>query len=94
MLWIWKKNEDAENIIAYQYRKITSIIFVNEIFGKPDDEISQKSTYVFCAVDELSNTMVPKMWPTQWDIKTDGEVREGQREISKKAGSEKSKKQN
>ena len=33
----------------------------NEIFGRPDDEISQKSTYVFCAVDELSNTMVPKM---------------------------------
>ena len=42
-------------------RRITSIIFVNEIFDKPDDEISQKSTYVFCAVDELSNTMVPKM---------------------------------
>ena len=42
-------------------RRITSIIFVNEIFGKSDDEISQKNTYVFCAVDELSNTMVPKM---------------------------------
>ena len=56
-----KKDEDAENIIAYQYRRITSIIFVNEIFDKPDDEISQKITYVFCAVDELSNTMVPKM---------------------------------
>ena len=82
-----KKNEDAE-------RRITSIIFVNEIFGKPDDEISQKSTYVFCAVDELSNTMVPKMCPTQSDKKTDGEVRKDQREISKKAVSEKIKKHN